>query len=286
MTEGMVTAAGETVETEHFGAVPVRKRDCPLCSRDNETVPANRYSHEPWDIKECSGCGFVYIDRAPVYEMQFTTMAWERTSKVEEQRRAEIRPISYNASKRTRFRKNLLPKRTMFGYIAGRIQGGNLVDLGCGDGHAMMGFPPAFTPFGIEISSRLAASAHSAFAPRGGYAINAACTDGLHQLPEGFFAAASLRSYLEHEADPLAVLKALQRVLAPGGFAVVKVPNYASLNRVVMGRRWCGFRYPDHLNYFAPDTLRAIAADAGFKAHFGLTGCLPTSDNMWAVLTK
>ena len=31
---------------------------------------------------------FVYIDRAPVYEMQFTTMAWERTSKVEEQRRA------------------------------------------------------------------------------------------------------------------------------------------------------------------------------------------------------
>jgi hypothetical protein len=71
-------------------------------------------------------------------------MAWERTTKVEEQRRVEIRPISYTASKRTRFRKNLLPKRMMLDYIAGRIQGGSVIDLGCGDGHSMMGFPPSF----------------------------------------------------------------------------------------------------------------------------------------------
>jgi hypothetical protein len=50
-------------------------------------------------------------------------------------------------------------------------------------------------------------------------------------LPDGFFAAASLRSYLEHEADPLPVLENLQRVLAPHGFAVTKVPNYGSLNQ-------------------------------------------------------
>jgi SAM-dependent methyltransferase len=280
-----MTSQYETLETEHFGAVPVRKRDCPLCSCDNRTVPASRYSDHPWAIKECSGCGFVYIDRAPIYDMQFTTMAWERTSKVEEQRRAEIRPISYTASKRTRFRKNLLPRRTMLDYMAGRIQGGNVIDLGCGDGHAMMGFPPSFIPFGIEISSKLAASAHGSFAPRGGYVLNAACVEGLRQFPESFFAAACLRSYLEHDADPLPVLKGLQRVLAPGAFAVVKVPNYGCLNRIVMGRRWCGFRYPDHLNYFSPNTLRAMASKAGFDTSFGLTGCLPTSDNMWAVLT-
>jgi len=276
----------ESVDTAHFGAVPVRRRYCPLCGRDNETVPASGYSYPPWAIKECSGCGFVYIDRAPLYEVQFTTMAWERTTKVEEQRRAEIRPISYRASKRTRFRKNLLPKRTMLDYIAARIEGGNVIDLGCGDGQAMLGFPPSFTPYGIEISAKLAASAHGAFAARGGYAINAACIEGLRQFPEKFFAAASLRSYLEHEADPLPVLTALQRVLTPGAFAIVKVPNYASLNRIVMGRRWCGFRYPDHLNYFTPDTLRAIAGKAGFETSFGLTGCLPTSDNMWAALTR
>ena len=82
------------------------------------------------------------------------------------------------------------------------------------------------------------------------------------------------------------MLENLQRVLAPDGFAVAKVPNYGSLNRRVMGSGWCGFRYPDHLNYLTPKTLRVMAARAGFRTHFGLIGALPTSDNMWAVLTK
>ena len=79
----------------------------------------------------------------------------------------------------------------------------------------------------------------------------------------------TLGASLEHEADPLPVLKGLRRVLAPTAFAVVKVPNYGSLNRIVMGQRWCGFRYPDHLNYFSPDTLRAMAKKAGFETRFG-----------------
>jgi SAM-dependent methyltransferase len=276
----------QTIETEHFGAVQVRQRECPLCGRRNDDQPTSRYSHPPWAVRQCLDCGFVYIDRAPDYQLQFDKMAWERTTKLEEQRRAALRPISYKASKRTRFRKSLLPQRTVFGYIASRIDGGNVLDLGCGDGHPLAVFPASFTPFGIEISAAAAAAAQRAFSARGGYAINQPCVEGLQQFPAGFFAAASLRSYLEHEAEPLPVLENLHRVLMAGGFAVVKVPNYGSLNRLVMGRRWCGFRYPDHLNYFTPKTLSAMARKAGFNTRFGIIGRLPTSDNMWAVLTK
>jgi hypothetical protein len=53
-----------------------------------------------------------------------------------------------------------------------------------------------------------------------------------------------------------------------------------------MGRRWCGFRYPDHLNYFTPDTLRRLARQAGFECGFGPGWRLPVSDNMWALLRK
>ena len=53
-----------------------------------------------------------------------------------------------------------------------------------------------------------------------------------------------------------------------------------------MGARWCGFRYPDHLNYVTAKALGTMAAKAGFKTWFGIAGRLPTSDNMWAVLTK
>ena len=276
----------EFIVSEDFGAIPVRPRDCPLCGEDNSNAPAGRYSRKPWMVKNCSACGFVYIDRAPEFEAQFEAMAWERTTKVEERRRAELRPFSYKASKRTRFRMHLLPKRTVLGYVASRIRVGNVVDLGCGDGQAMASFPDCFIPYGIEISTQAAAIADRAFRARGGYAINAACVEGLRRFPESFFAAASLRSYLEHEAEPLPVLRQLSRVLAPGGFAVVKVPNYASLNRRIMGLRWCGFRYPDHLNYFTPRTLGEMAGRAGFALSFGLTGRLPTSDNMWALLTK
>jgi SAM-dependent methyltransferase len=278
--------AATTLETEHFGTVAIRHRHCPLCGHDGSDVPPGAYSHRPWAVKECPHCRFVYIESAPLYEVQFETMAWERTTKVEEQRRAKIRPISYRASKLTRFRNWILPKRTMLGYIAARMSGGNVVDLGCGDGHVLAGFPPSFTPFGIEISAHAAAAADRMYRPRGGYAVHAASIEGLKHFGDGFFAAATLRSYLEHEAEPLAVLEGLQRVLIAGGIAVIKVPNYGSLNRMIMGRRWCGFRYPDHLNYFTPSTLRSMAAKAGFATRFGATGNLPTSDNMWAVLTK
>ena len=277
---------GAVVETELFGSVSVRRRNCPLCDRNNEGEKPSGYSQRPWTIRQCPDCRFVYIDTAPHYDVQFQTMAWERTTKFEEQRRAEIRPISYPVSKRTRFRLHLLPKRTMLGYIKARIESGNILDLGCGDGQALTSFPPSFRPFGIDVSSAAATIADRAFRARGGYAINAPCVEGLLQFGEGFFVAATLRSYLEHEAEPLAVLENLRRVLVPAGVAVVKVPNYGSLNRKVTGPRWCGFRYPDHLNHFTPETLRAMAGKAGFETRFGLTGRLPTSDNMWAVLTK
>ena len=278
---------GEIIETRDFGAISVRPRDCPLCCHNNDSLPANRYSRMPWRIKECRECSFVYIDAAPDYAVQFEAMAWERTTKVEERRRAEIRPFSYQASKRTRFRLHLFPRHTVFGYIASRVRGGgNVLDLGCGTGQALADFPPSFTPFGIEISSNLAAEAERAFRERGGCVVNAPSVDGLRRFSDNFFVAASLRGYLEHEAEPLPVLKGLRRVLMPGGLAVVKVPNYASVNRLIMGSRWCGFRYPDHLNYFTPKTLAQMAVEAGFATSFGVSGRLPTSDNIWAVLTK
>ena len=278
-----------TIETEHFGTISVRPRNCPLCGRSNADVAPSRYSHRPWMIKDCSRCSFVYIDSTPEYEVQFRTMAWERNRPKSRNSVAlrsvpsRTRRVSARASACTSCPSGQC-SGTSFGAAGGG--GGNVLDLGCGGGQALESFPASFTPFGIEISSEAAAVADGSFRARGGYAINAPCVEGLRHFPENFFAAASLRSYLEHEAEPLPVLENLHRVLAPTGFAVIKVPNYGSFNRSVMGSRWCGFRYPDHLNYFTPKTLGVMAAKAGFHTHFGMTGALPTSDNMWAVLTK
>ena len=70
-----------------------------------------------------------------------------------------------------------------------------------------------------------------------------ALTDGLKTFPDGF-AAVMLRSYLEHERSRAPCWGELQRTPAPGGVAIIKVPNYASLNRRVTGRKWCGSAIP------------------------------------------
>ncbi|MFC1672927.1 class I SAM-dependent methyltransferase [Pseudomonadota bacterium] len=274
------------VKSANLGTMQVIHRDCPLCGFDNSDEPDNPYSYDVWTIKDCAKCGLTYIDRGPDYSKLFEELSWETTTKVEEQRRADLRPVGYKASKLTRLRMRLLPRKQMTLMLDAWAKPGNVIDLGCGDGGQMANLSPGFVPFGIEISTELAQGANQRFAQHGGSCVNAPTLDGLKSFPDGFFAAATLRSYLEHEMNPLPVLRELSRVLQPGGVAIVKVPNYGSLNRVVMGEKWCGFRYPDHLNYFTPQTLKKMATKAGFKVHFGLTYTLPTSDNMYAVLER
>ena len=51
------------------------------------------------------------------------------------------------------------------------------------------------------------------------------------------------------------------------------------------GRRWCGYRWPDHVNYFTPRTLAATAERAGLAVtRMGLLDRSPLSDSLYAVL--
>lgn len=213
-------------------------------------------------------------------------MAWEKTSKNEDDRRATVRGLEYALSKTTRWRLHLLPRLKFTSLLERHAKPGNVVDLGCGSGGHMTQLGDGFIPYGIEVSRTLFQKADALFRNLGGYAVHAPCLEGLRQFTDNYFSAATLRSYLEHELYPVAVLKELFRTLKPGGVCVIKVPNYGSLNRRIMGKNWCGFRFPDHLNYFTPKTLRTMATGTGYTVHFGLTYKLPTNDNMYAVLNK
>ena len=273
----------EFYETGQYGRVRVVARRCPLCDAD-DGAELPRYGEGIWRVMQCRACGFVYLGRAPDYAALFSAMAWEKTTVAEVARRAELRPISHRLSKMTRARMRLLPRKRMADFIARHARPGNVVDLGCGSGVEALG--PGYVPYGIEISGELAAQAQPKYAALGGVVVNRPSVEGLKQFPEGHFTGATLRSYLEHELHPRAVLGELHRTLAPGGVAVVKVPNYASLNRIVTGHKWCGFRYPDHVNYFTPKSLAAMGEACGYRVHSALTEHFPTSDNMYAVLRK
>lgn len=273
-------------QREAFGEISIRERACPLCGDANAGTPPGRYSMGIWTIKTCRSCDFTYLDKAPDYEALFRKMSWEKTTRLEEKWRNSTRTIQQIVSKKTRWRLHLLPRKRMPDLLIRHAGSGNVIDLGCGDGGQLQGLDDSFVPYGIEISAQSATKAVPWFSAKGGRVINAPCLDGLKQFPEAFFSAATLRSYLEHELHPAEVLHELHRTLRSGGVAIVKVPNFDSVNRRVVGRRWCGFRHPDHLNYFTPHSLRLMARNCGYRVSSGLTYRLPTSDNMYAVLTK
>jgi SAM-dependent methyltransferase len=263
-------------------------RACPVCGADNRSQPVLAASQPPWHLKSCAGCGLVYLENPPAYELLEQEFAWEKTWAEEDARRRHRDPVSYHLSRALlAMLKKAFRRDKLVSWVRGYVPPGPVLDVGCSGGHTLSRLPSAYTAFGIEISKELAALAESRFARRGGHVVQANAITGLSTFEDNFFTGVIMTAYLEHEVDPLAVLGAAARVMRRKARLIVKVPNYASWNRYVRGARWCGFRFPDHVNYFTPALLRRLIEAAGFRvARFTFTDQMPTSDNMWLLGEK
>lgn len=266
--------------------IRIRARHCPLCDAAPAPDASPWFARDGWRILRCQACGFAYLPEVPEPEELAERLAWEKTFTREAKRRAKDGGLMARLDTATRWRLHILPRTEPVSILSKRAAPGAIVDIGCGDGRHMLALPPHLRPVGIEVSHALADATRAAIAPRGGEVICAPAAEGAEQLAPGAYTGALLRSYLEHEAEPARVLRALHRALVPGGIALVKVPNFGSLNRRVTGGRWCGVRLPDHVNYFTPGSLRRMADSTGFDAEFPPLLSLPTDDNMIAVLTR
>jgi SAM-dependent methyltransferase len=260
-------------------------RACPACGRDNADAPSLPTSKAPWALKACAGCGFVYLENAPVYEALDEDFAWEKTYETERARRQREEPVFQWVGRRLiDARRVLFPKRGLFSLTDELVPDGDVLDVGCSDGALLSRLGPCHVPHGIEVSATLANRASKALVSRGGTVLHATALDGLAQFEAGRFSGVWMHSFLEHELQPLATLRAAARVLRPDGRLILKMPNYASINRRVRGARWCGFRFPDHVNYFTPASLKRMVDAAGmYVVRMRLADRMPTSDNMWLV---
>jgi 2-polyprenyl-3-methyl-5-hydroxy-6-metoxy-1,4-benzoquinol methylase len=275
------------------------ERPCPLLGRivPSEPVP---YAPAPWRLRRCLETGFVYLDNPPPTEVLIEAHAWEVSHAAESARRREAEPMRYRISKalktvRARLRRNKMRDLAIDAVLARGAARTQVLDVGCGDGGLLVELMDSLAargaatcaPYGIDLSRALAARADERLRRFGGQCLHAAALDGLGRLPVDRVDVVLLASFLEHEVRPLELLRACAARLSPGGVIIVKVPNYASLNRLIRGARWCGFRWPDHVNHFAPDTLRAMADAAGLRVlRSRWVDRLPFSDSLYAVLGR
>ena len=166
------------------------------------------------------------------------------------------------------------------------------LDIGCGTGNLMVDLVNRFAclggavvPIGIEVSEALSKKANARFRSLGGEVIFPNALDGTARSGIGTVNLIIMNSFLEHEAKPRGLLENLTPALASDGAIAIKVPNFASWNRVVRGAKWCGFRYPDHVNYFTPRILKLLAEVSGYRMEpQHVTDRLLFSDNIYDVL--
>lgn len=277
------------------------KAHCPILDRPTEVVPTE-FSKGDWLVARCTETQFVFLLKPPPYEaLEGDELEWQNSLRTEQQRRWREEPILSRLSwGATQLKCSLFPSRNRFFKLAkshlpmrSSEHPLKVVDIGCGSGKLLSEFHRRFAerrtkvvPHGIEVSRQLARDAAKLMDRLDGTIVQKNAIAASQELDAGSVDLIIMSSFLEHECQPLRLLRSLHEALAETGVIVLKVPNLASVNRHVRGKRWCGFRYPDHVNYFTPATLSRLATEAGFECHQTFMDTLPLSDNMYAVLRK
>jgi SAM-dependent methyltransferase len=138
---------------------------------------------------------------------------------------------------------------------------GPLLDVGCGGGLFLgMMRQRGFRVVGLDFSREAAAVAwrHQK--------VPAVAGDLEHApLRPGSFAGVTMSHVLEHVPDPRAYIAAAHHLLAPDGRLIVHVPNAASWQFRLLGRRWNGVDVPRHLFHYRDQDVERLLQASGFE---------------------
>ncbi len=229
---------------------------------------------------QCGGCGLPYMPEVPSEAAVETDFEWSESFARERYERWMRNPWMRAW---TALVTILRPSRESRALRVVRrfAPGGRLLDVGCGDGRlAALAQKRGFDATGIELSPKMAAKARWRLGDsRVILGRLEAC-----ELPPGSFDVIVTVSFLEHEPAPGPALQRMLNLLRPGGVCVQKTPNYDSSLRKWLGRRWSGYRWPEHVQYFSPDTLTRLLESHGMSVVGVQANSL--SDNFWIAARK
>jgi SAM-dependent methyltransferase len=165
-----------------------------------------------------------------------------------------------------RWRRADMLRRRMRG-----VRGRRVLDVGCGRGDTLAWLQRwGADVYGTQISRAAAQVARDLVGPDRIFVGELA--DAAY--PDASFDCVTLWHVLEHVATPLPLLREIGRILRPGGFVYIEVPNAGGWAARRFRHHWLAYDVPKHLFHFCPRTLRALGRRAGLhcvrEVHFSL----------------
>src|SRR5712692_6314519 len=230
---------------------------CPRCENAGSTIlfsATDRLYHttsREFQVVECAGCSLLRLEPQPSSEEL-----------------KQFYPENYwwapdgSAVGRLEglYRRLVLSDHLRF-VAPGMEEDSRILDVGCGGGSFLAGLASrGVRVVGLDFSDRAAAvSWHENGVP-------AVCaTLETTPFPAESFGAITLFHVLEHVPHPAGYLAAARRLLVPGGKLYVQVPNAASWQFLLLGKRWSGIDIPRHLIHFRARDLEGLLEDCGFQ---------------------
>jgi 2-polyprenyl-3-methyl-5-hydroxy-6-metoxy-1,4-benzoquinol methylase len=134
-----------------------------------------------------------------------------------------------------------------------------LLDVGCGNGSFLaLAAKAGWTCFGCDPDTSARRTAGGS-----GATIRAGSAEVWNDAA-GSFDAITMHHVLEHVPDPVQTLRTLHRLLRPGGFLYLDLPNIGSLGHEIYSRHWRGLETPRHLSLPSFNKLNASLKKSGF----------------------
>lgn len=230
--------------------VLTKRRPCPLCGGS---------AHEPYCRKagfayvRCGSCRLVYVADIPAGNVHFEDEFFTPF---------DVVSLGANPTRAARMARAVSELRRRFG----ARRDVRILDVGCGKGWNLLflkdrGYTAAR---GIDLNRQALEIAR-----RHGLAVEEGLLED-RRYPDASFDAVIMDQVVEHLEEPLALLREVRRVLAPGGLFWSSVPNVDAWHiRLFLKERHRHFAGDRHLNLFNPRTYARLMAAAGFRARLG-----------------
>ena len=245
---------------------------CEVCGSSE-----HRFLFEGWDrvfgihgrfnVVQCKVCGLIFINPQPDPEMlkayypdvyytsnpsHYREYSWLRRKVLEAY-------FGYKPSPRLPQglllckKVFLFPFRMRYGHAIPFVEGGKILDIGCGNGTELYKLKAmGWEAHGVEIDDQASERARAK-----GIRIYTGDLFGA-AYPDHFFHVVRISFVLEHLPNPRETLQEMRRILLPGGRIYISVQNAGSLHYQLFGPRWFSLDVPRHLFSFTPKTIRRL----------------------------